>query len=76
MLTTPTGDTPTNQPVCSPQECATAVSSDETSTDSGRAMERERSCDQSHDSSDAENEIFYTPPTSPVPPVSHNICSQ
>ena len=41
MLTTPTGDTPTNQPICG-QECATAVSSGETSTDSGRAMERER----------------------------------
>ena len=36
--------------------------------DSGCAMEEERSCDQSHDSSDSENEIFYTPPTSPVPP--------
>ena len=69
MLTTPTGDTPTNQPLRR-QECATAVS-DETSTgvmDSGCAMEKERSCDQSHDASDSENEIFYTLPTSPVPP--------
>ena len=68
MLTTPTGDTPTNQPLCR-QECATAVSSGETSTgvmDSGCAMEKERSCDQSHDY-ESENEIFYTPPTSPVP---------
>ena len=70
MLTTPTCDTPTNQPLCR-QECASVVSSDETSTgvmDSGCAMEKERSCDRSHDSSDSENEIFYTPPTSPVPP--------
>ena len=40
MLTTLTGDTPTNQPLCR-QECATAVSADETSTgvmDSGCAM--------------------------------------
>ena len=67
---TPTGDTPTNQPVCG-QECATAISSDETSTgvmDSGCPMEKGRSCDQSHDSSDSENEVFSTPPTSSVPP--------
>ena len=80
MLTTPTDDTPTDQR----QECASACETSSIAVmDSICVMEKERSCDQSHDSSDPENEIFSTPPASPVPPqpddrelVSHNICSQ
>ena len=80
MLTTPIGDTPTNQP----QECASADKTSSTAVmDSVYILRKEKSCDQSHDSSDSENEIFLTPPTSPVPLqhddrelVSHNICSQ
>ena len=87
MLTMPTGDTPTNQPLCQ-QKCATAAChlAGETSTsvmDSDCAMQKGRSCDLSHDPSDSKNDIFLTPPTSPVPPqhddrelVSHNKCSQ
>ena len=84
---------PTSPSICraaTSQGCSTAATEGKSSSaavmDSDcmhHYMIDEKSCDLSHDSSEPENEIFFTPPISPVSPqycdkglVSHNICSQ
>ena len=65
MFTTPTGATPSKQPICvaALQECTSAG---ETSSTATIAAGGERLCDKSHDSSESDNEIFSTPPQTPV----------
>lgn len=69
MLITPTGVTHTNHSLCvATKQESTSVIEKSTTAASG-----EKSCDKSHDLSESDDEIYITPPTTPlVSPQQHN----